>query len=190
MNFRIRVRHSSVLAIVTLAIFPCMALAAEESPLSKKDAAEELRRTQRSNNRVDESVRKALQFFKNQQNADGSIGKRVGSRSTPRPTAQTSLALLAFVATGHVPGEPRFGRVVEKGLDFLLADGQQNSDGYFGGKDRRGMYSHGVTTLLLVELLGMGATAEQDEKMLRACKKAIDAAVGATHPSTRTAISR
>jgi hypothetical protein len=36
------------------------------------------------------------------------------------------------------------------------------------------MYSHGVTTLLLVELLGMGATAEQDEKMLRACKKAID----------------
>jgi len=167
-------KRLQALLFVLLGVAVLVPLHADEKPTKKADPVEALRQTQRSNNRVDTAIRNALQFFKNQQNVDGSIGKRRDTISARRPTADTALALLAFVATGTVPGEPRYGTVVEKGLDFLLSEGRQNAQGYFGGRDKRGMYTHGITTLLLVELLGMGVTAKQDEKLLRACKKAID----------------
>lgn len=164
-------RYSLVICLVA---FVSRAFAQDEQLAPRKDAVEELRRTQRSNNATDRAIRKALHFLAGEQQRDGSFGKDRGSKFHNRPTARTALALLAFVSAGHLPAETRHGKTVKKGLDYILSDGRQSPEGYFGEGDTKGLYTHGITTLLLVELLGMGATVEQDEKLKIACVKAIE----------------
>jgi hypothetical protein len=90
-------------------------------------------------------------------------------------TAMTSLALLALGAIGHQPSDPTpEGQAMKRALDFVLLPENQENDGYFGKTDGSRMYGHGITTLMLAEMLGMGADERQDALIREKCRKALE----------------
>lgn len=79
----------------------------------------------------------------------------------------TSLACMAFLAGGNLPGRGKYGPVVEKGLSFVLDCVQE--DGYITHAGTR-MYDHAFATLFLAEVCGM--THREDVK--KELQKAVD----------------
>jgi hypothetical protein len=77
---------------------------------------------------------------------------------------------MAFLSAGHVPGEGRYGEVVEKGVRWVLAYQQPN--GLIGTGDRQAMYHHGICTLMLAEVAGM-----TDEKLSEEVRKKLEKAL-------------
>ena len=80
------------------------------------------------------------------------------SPAVPGNTGITSLAVMAFLAKGHLPGQGRYGDVINQGIDYILS--QQLDNGLLISKNRQGrttglMYSHSISTLLLCEVSGM-----------------------------------
>ena len=104
---------------------------------------------------VDKRVDKAIGFIISKQKKDGSIYDR-GNHTT-----MTSLALMAMAAVGHQPVNPNDeGQAMKRALDFVLQEDRQSETGYYGSKDGSRMYGHGITTLTLSEMLGMGLDEE------------------------------
>lgn len=118
---------------------------------------------------LDRSVALGLAFLASQQNPDGSFGDGAWGRGV----AVTSLAALAFMADGHMPGRGRYGEQVRKALDYvldrsgesgLLADDQAPSP----------MYGHGFAALFLGEVYGMsGGDEALQERLHEALVKAV-----------------
>lgn len=97
------------------------------------------------------AVAKGLQFLSTRQQNNGSFG-------TQFPVAVTSLACLAYMADGNVPGRGKYGEQVYKGLDYILQCAKRRRDGYIteaGGGSSSRMHGHGFATLLLAEVYGM-----------------------------------
>lgn len=118
---------------------------------------------------VDKRIDKAIDFLVSKQRSDGSITDRGNA------TTMTSLALMAMAAVGNQPVNPDDkGRVMRRGLDFILKESNQDAHGYFGNRDGGRMYGHGIITLMLSEMLGMGLDEEQDQRIRKRCQKAID----------------
>lgn len=104
---------------------------------------------------ADKAVAKALAFLKSRQNG---AGPWLAYRRGDRHAAITALAVRAFLAAGHVPGEKvseerPYGTVMEKGIRAVLkmqrASGLISTDS--GGHE---MYHHGIATLMLAEAVG------------------------------------
>ncbi len=121
--------------------------------------------------KVDAALLRATSYLLSQQDAaTGSVSNKARNE-----TAMTSLSILALGALGHQPGDPTpEGQAMRKALGFILRPEAQQPDGYFGQKDNSRMYGHGITTLMLAELLGMGADREQDALIREKCRKAIE----------------
>ena len=118
---------------------------------------------------VDKDIDKAVKFLISKQKKDGSIYDR-GNHTT-----MTSLALMAMASVGHQPVNPNDeGEAMQRALDFVLQEDRQNATGYYGAKDGSRMYGHGITTLMLSEMLGMGLDEKQDQKIRIRTQKAID----------------
>lgn len=117
---------------------------------------------------VDASVTKGLSWLAQQQNDDGSFGTgRYG-----RNVAVTSLACLAFMADGHVPGRGEYGPLVERGLEFVLNSVAEN--GLITAQASHGpMYGHGFATLFLGEVYGMTSDPVLSERTHEALIKAV-----------------
>ena len=116
----------------------------------------------------DDALRLAATYLVSQQKPQGMIGD-------PFPMANTSLAVLALAACGHQPGEATpEGQAMRKALDYVLLPDNQTADGYFGKVDNSRMYGHGITTLMLAEMLGMGLDDKQDTLMRQKCKLGIE----------------
>jgi len=76
----------------------------------------------------------------------------------------TSLAGIAFMAAGNVPGRGKYGDVVKKAVDFILNSSQQS--GLLAADSSHGvMYSHGFATLFLGEVYGMTGDDSVKEKL-------------------------
>ncbi|MEK0450329.1 MAG: hypothetical protein RL088_2597 [Verrucomicrobiota bacterium] len=121
--------------------------------------------------RVDAALKKATDFLISQQQESGAIAEK-GIRPD---VTMTSLAILAMGALGHQPADPTpEGRAMKKGLEFVLKPGNQEPDGYFGKSDGSRMYGHGIISLMLAEMLGMGADEKQDAAIRERCRKAIE----------------
>lgn len=80
------------------------------------------------------------------------------SPAVPGNTGITSLAVMAFLARGHVPGAGIYGDMLNRGIDYVLS--QQLDNGLLISNDRAGrttglMYAHSISTLLLCEVSGM-----------------------------------
>lgn len=93
----------------------------------------------------------------------------------------TSLACIAFMADGNLPGRGRYGEQVERGLDFVLSNAQET--GLLAGDDvsHGPMYGHGFATLFLGEVYGMtkgGGDVERSRRLhdalVRACRLIIE----------------
>ena len=118
---------------------------------------------------TDAAVDKAIGYLVSQQRPDGVITDR-GHELT-----MTSLAIMAMASVGVQPSDPDSrGQAMRKALDYVLRDEQQDEKGYFGKRDGSRMYGHGITTLMLTEMLGMGTDAEQDRRIHESCQRAID----------------
>ncbi len=121
--------------------------------------------------KVDQAVGRALKFFvASQDPKDGFICETPHNR-----TAMTSLAILAMAATGHQPtDETPEGATMKKALAYVLRPENQDPQGFLGGKDGSRMYGHGIATLMLSEMVGMGVDAQMDQQLRERCKKAVD----------------
>ena len=107
------------------------------------------------------AIDRGLFFLQKQQKADGSFDA-IGPAN-----ANTGLALLAFLASGHTPDAGKYGLTVRAALDYLAS--QKPEGGYFGRDDGR-MYSHCIVTLALAEAHG----TETDELQRRRVRATLD----------------
>ena len=120
--------------------------------------------------RVDEALLRATQYLLQQQDESGAISNKMRNE-----TAMTSLSILALASLGHQAGDASpEGQAMKKALAYVLSSGVQEKDGYFGQKDGSRMYGHGITTLMLAEMLGMGVDAQQDELIRDRCRKGLE----------------
>jgi hypothetical protein len=126
---------------------------------------------------VDEPTRKAvdrgLRFLARAQNPNGSwtsdAGNKVNEDYSVAPGGKdvphvgvTALAILGFLAAGHVPGRGPYGDVVDRAVEFLLS--RVNDDGFIAADGTR-MYSHAFATLALAEVYGMSRAPRLREKL-------------------------
>ncbi len=120
---------------------------------------------------VDRIIEKAVAYLISQQDKrEGWIDDKRSNR-----TAMTSLAIMAIASTGHrATDKTPEGRALSKALDYILNERLQNKDGYFGRHDGSRMYGHGITTLMLGEMLGMGVSEEHDRLIRKRLEKAVD----------------
>ena len=90
-------------------------------------------------------------------------------------TALTSMAILSLAALGHQPADPTDeGRAMARAIDYIVDGDVVDDRGYFGAKDHSRMYGHGISSLMLAEMMGMGRDEEQDRKIRKRCQVAID----------------
>jgi len=117
--------------------------------------------------RVDAAIVRALEFLAREQQSSGAWR----TASAGESTAATSLAIMAFMAAGHVPGEGPYAVAIDRGIRWLLA--QQDDEGVFSDRNTHGrMYCHGISTLMLAEVLGMTPEAES-ANVRRALERAV-----------------
>lgn len=140
---------------------------------------------------VEESVDRGLQWLAAQQQADG----RFPSNPVGQP-AVTSLAVMAFLSRGHLPGEGKYGQHLNRAIDFVLD--QQSRRGYFSLLDvppssdhlqpgQTLIYNHSIAGLMLGEVYGMtsGDRSRRTEDALAralAFSRAVQTRVKATAP--------
>lgn len=127
--------------------------------------------------RVDGSIVRALKYLAEQQRPSG------GWRLSPyrrESTAATSLAVMSFLAAGHVPGEGPYGSRLEKAVEWVLdhqvtvvrTPGKEAVTLVNVGSGDHGMYSHGISTLMLAEVVGM---LKKDQR--KRCRETLEKAI-------------
>ena len=111
------------------------------------------------------AVERGLVYLAAAQAGDGSYG----SERYPKHVGMTSLAAMAFMADGHLPGRGRYGRNVEKAVDFVLRSAAES--GFISADTSHGpMYGHGFATLMLGEVYGMTGDARVREVLIKAVR--------------------
>lgn len=131
---------------------------------------------------VDAAVGRALVWLARQQQSDGSFP----SLDIAQP-AVTALAVMAFLAHGHVPGEGPYGHQLEQGIEFVV--GCQKPSGLIAleapqsptiprdGPDQIAItttYNHAIAGLMLSEAYG-NYRGRDVARMQRVIAEAIDA---------------
>lgn len=134
---------------------PAPAAAAAASDFTSAEITPELQR----------AVRKGLAYLAGTQDRDGSWGANSG-----QAVAITSLACLAFMGDGNLPGRGEYGPQVEKGLDYVLKNAQETSGLLANDAGGNPMYGHGFATLFLGEVYGMTGDKRCREALLRAVR--------------------
>ena len=118
-----------------------------------------------------QAVRKGLDWLARNQSRDGSW--RSSGTFGSVPVAMTSMAGLAFLASGSTPTRGPYARVVQKALHFLLRN--VHPSGFIATQppESTPMYGHGFATLFLAEVYGM----EEDAKRQAAIRRVLERAV-------------
>ncbi|WP_166824237.1 prenyltransferase/squalene oxidase repeat-containing protein [Thalassoroseus pseudoceratinae] len=102
--------------------------------------------------KVDAAIAKALKYLASVQQPSGAWRVDAYGEST----AGTSLAVMAFLAAGHLPGEGPYGDAINKGIDWVLDHQEPNGMLINPRHTSHGpMYSHGISTLMVAEIIGM-----------------------------------
>ena len=150
-----RLIKSPLVRMMGLVAVAC--LASDAALAQKPDTQTAVLGNRFAKDEVDSAIDAALRFLLTNQRVDGAITDR------QYDTTMTALSIMALASTGNTPGTPtEFGEASRRALAFVLRDDRQDKDGYYGNKDGSRMYGHGIVTLMLTEMLGMGADAEQD----------------------------
>lgn len=121
--------------------------------------------------RVDKAITRGLDYLLAAQQEDGSFKDNRG-----KTTALPALAAMACMATGHVPGDAKYGKIIDRSLDYVLSHGTE--EGYFGEVGDGKMYAHAISTLLMTEVSGMVSKERQaqiDAALPKAIKIILDA---------------
>ncbi|MBC8240415.1 MAG: hypothetical protein H8E30_08055 [Alphaproteobacteria bacterium] len=111
------------------------------------------------------AINNGLRFIESQQHDDGRF-----STGGARNTHETSVALMAFMLQGHIPGQGKYGLAMESGLSYLIAKGEEQ-DGFLGsGTNHAAMYEHGLAVLALSEAWGQS----KNPKLRKVLRDAVD----------------
>lgn len=109
---------------------------------------------------LDQAVQRATAFLLKNRQSTGAIS---GNR---HQVALSSLAIMALASVGNEPGDKTpEGEAMSAAIDYVLEPRRQSKTGYLGQTDGSRMYGHGITTLMLTEMLGMGATVKQNQRI-------------------------
>jgi hypothetical protein len=112
------------------------------------------------------AVEKGFAWLAQQQAEDGSFGNL--SHYGPH-VGITGLAGLAFMSDGNMPGRGRYGQVVERCVDFVIAHSSEG--GLLAAETSHGpMYGHGFATLFLAEVYGMTNRPDVRETLRKAVR--------------------
>lgn len=131
------------------------------------------------------AIDRGLAYLANGQSADGSYSAEARGISPAGNVAVTGLAGLALMAGGHQPGRGRYGRVVAKAADYVVARGASNAGlpGYLVTADQMlahsSMYQHGFGALFLAEVAGMVPEKAKQDRL----RATLERAVGLTRSS-------
>ena len=110
---------------------------------------------------LERAVNRGLVWLANHQSGNGAWSEKVGfklntdyrvTKDRGDHVGVTSLALMSFLAGGHVPGRGKYGSVLKNGVDYVLSCVQEN--GFIQDNGTR-MYSHAFGALVLAEIYGM-----------------------------------
>ncbi|TWT50796.1 hypothetical protein Pla22_35390 [Rubripirellula amarantea] len=127
---------------------------------------------------IDRAVQKAIEFLVQTQRPDGAIADK------SHEIAMTALAVMAMASVGVTPTPTTSqGNAMIKALNFVLQHNHQDIKGYFGDRDGSRMYGHGIITLMLTEMLGMGATPQQNQLIHEGLTNAIKLILAAQNVS-------
>jgi hypothetical protein len=114
-----------------------------------------------------DAIDRGLGFLGTSQHEDGSFG----SAGYNRNVAVCGLSGLAFMAAGSTPGRGPYGGQVDRCVEFLLSNMQE--DGFItvpGTASHGPMYGHGFATLFLAECYGMTMRSDIREKLSTAVR--------------------
>lgn len=100
--------------------------------------------------RIDRAIERGLEALQVLQDKTEGCWRDRSNRPNP---AVTGLAVMAFLSAGHVPGEGRYGAVIDKGIRWILR--KQKTNGLIAVEGHQEMYHHGIATLMLAEAAGM-----------------------------------
>lgn len=134
--------------------------------------------------KVKQAVDEALAWLARNQKPNGTwaAGGAAGTTAVP------SLAVMAFLARGHVPGQGPYGDVINKAIDYVV-DSQATEGrkkGLLAREDGNAvMYEHGIATVMLAEVFGMVDDARR-ARIERALALAVQVIIDAQHPEGRT----
>lgn len=107
----------------------------------------------------------------------------ISDKGTNR-TAMSALAIMAMASAGHGVTDPSpAGRAMARALRYVLQDDRQDARGYFGRASGDGsrMYGHGIITLMLGEMAGMGEDDQQDALIRKRLEKAVKLIMDSQH---------
>ncbi len=133
----------------------------------------------KAKDKIDIALDRGARFIVNSQEADGSFTDPTAREAARNGYALTALGLMALASIGHQPGDPnREGAAMKRALGFMLRnDPRRNSRNgpyeYYGSDGGR-MYGHGIATLCLTEMIGMGVDRDQERLLRKYTTKAVD----------------
>lgn len=145
--------------MVGVALGPTLSVAAPPArPVATQPASEDVLAPEQWR-ALERSLDLALPWLATQQNDDGSF-----RTLDPGQPAVTALCVLAFLSRGHMPGEGRYGTVIDKGIEFTL--GCQHADGLLArhypsmamsahNPVHTANYNHAIAGLMLSEAYGI-----------------------------------
>ena len=158
-------KRSLVMAIGVYLATVALSTAAAQAPADTETAADAPREFVEITPELRASAGKGLAYLARAQAEDGSYGYD----SYGKHVGITSLACLAFMSDGHMPGRGIYGPNVEKGLDFVLRHVEET--GLIAGDTSHGpMYGHGFATLFLGEIYGMTGDSRLREALVKAVR--------------------
>ena len=110
-----------------------------------------------------QAVEKGLDYLAKTQGSDGSWPDHYG-----KSPAVVGLAALAFMAHGEMPGRGKYKETLERAIDYILKQSQEN--GLIARPGSQPMYDHGFATLALAEAYGMSKRKDLEVALLRAVR--------------------
>ena len=118
---------------------------------------------------ADKSIRRGLDYLNNAQRPSGAWTLGNGQEAA----SITSLSVMAFLACGHLPGDPGpYRESIEKGVRYVVE--HQQANGLLATNTVNGpMYCHGIATLMLAEVVGLIPDPEFAFKVREALSRAI-----------------
>lgn len=118
------------------------------------------------------AIDRGLQYLASRQAPNGSFGDRQYTGNV----AVTSLAALAFMAGGNQPGRGKYGKCVERAVDYVISQESRDIPGFLyhrSGSTFGAMYGHGFGTLLLGEAYGMAAKKDSQKRIRDTLERAV-----------------
>jgi hypothetical protein len=166
-------RSGLAVLIASVALVGVVATAYAEPPVERErqdSSAENNPLAGEMTPELHEAVARGFEFLASQQNADGSFGRGRHGRNV----GIASLAAIAFMADGNLPGRGEYGEQVQRALEFVLS--HQHESGLLAAETSHGpMYGHGFAALFLAEIYGM---APHDRRVRDALVRSIELIVG------------